>query len=419
VNRLLACATAVTLLAAGIARADDAGPPKDPDRLLTWIADDGSFLSLGAWVLSDFYAFPRTETGFGASWDAELRLRAAHVAARFAWGDWVCGRIDGEFSVEDAELQDAWLEYCGLAPYLQVRAGRFRVPFGMVQQLRTPELKLMEAPLIAGLAKDFRDLGFELLGAVWDGRIRWAVAGVTGSRDIAVDVNDKPDIAGRLAAYPLMGLGPWFERLHVGGSATWGDGPTRHGFRGETMTQYTFFSPPTIRGIRWRAAAELEWATPAFRVAAEYQYVLHERDGITDNQRIGGVMVAVGDLDPYVVWGWYVEGSGHVFGDDDAAGNPATGLELAARWEHLEFGDGERTVATAAEPEQHGPLTDSWVEAITAGANYYFGYGLRLGATYQALRYGRAELASDHEGGDADEGIAWVHSVFVRAQFEY
>jgi hypothetical protein len=410
---------AMLLLSAARARAEDPGLARASDRLLFWEADDGSLLALRAWLVSDFYTFPRTETSHGASWDANFRLRAAHVSARGRLGSWLCARIDGEYADAEADLQDAWIEYCGLAPWFHARAGRLRVPFGMVQQLQTPELPLIEAAAIAGNPKDFRDLGVELFGTFWQDRIRWAVAGVTGSRDIAVDVNDKPDVVGRLTVHPLMGFGPWFERLHFGGSAGWGDGPTRHGFRGETMSGYTFMSPPTIRGVRWRAGAELEWAAPAFRAAAEFQLVSHDREGITDSQRIGGAMVQVGDLDAYEVWGWYVEASGHVFGDDDELGDPVTGLELAARFEHLEFGDGDRTVAVADGEESHGPLTDSWIEAVTGGLNYYFGYGLRLGAAYQAIRYGRADLASDHEDGDPGEGTAWVHHVFVRAQWEY
>jgi hypothetical protein len=419
--RALPLAGALALAASfpGAARADDTTLRLETDRLLSWRAGDGSFLWLGAWVLTDFYAFPRTEAAYGASWDTNFTLRAAHATARFRVGEWLCGRLDGEFSDSAADLQDAWVEYCGLSPYFHARAGRFRVPFGLAQQSQTPELKLMEPAVIVGSAKDARDLGFELHGTFWFDRLRWATALVTGSRDIAVDVNEQPDVAGRLTIYPLTGFGPWFERLHLGGSATWGDGPTRHGFRGENMAGYTFMSPPTIHGVRWRAAAELEWATPAFRVAAEFQYVSHDREGITDSQRIGGTMVAVGDLDPYVVWGWYVEASGHLFGENDLLGDPASGLELAARFEHFDFGDGERTVTTAAGDENHAPLTDSWIEAVTGQLNYYFDFGLRLSAAYQAMRYGRAALASNHEDGQPEDGERWVHHVFVRAQFQY
>lgn len=418
-NRASAVLLSVTLLTAGVARADDRSVTVETDRALSWRATDGSFLWLGAWVLTDFQAFPRTETGYGASWDADFELRAAHGTVRFRWGEWVCGRLDGEFSDAAAELQDAWVEYCGLAPHLHVRAGRFRVPFGLVQQLQTPELKLQEAAMVAGNPRDFRDLGLDLHGSFWFDRVRWAVALVTGSRDIAVDVNDKPDVVGRLTFFPLLGFGPWLEGLHAGGSGGWGEGPTRHGFRGRNAADYTFLAPPTVRGVLWRAAAELEWATPWFRLAAEYQHASWDREGITDNQRIGSAMVGVSDLDPQEIWGWYVELSGHPYGEDDADGTPRDGLELAARFEHLEFGDGDRTVSTADGIEQHGPLVDSWVQAVTAGAAWYFGYGLRLSAAYQALRYGRADLASDHEDGDPDDGERWVHHVFARAQFVY
>ncbi|MBN2495907.1 MAG: hypothetical protein JXR96_15050 [Deltaproteobacteria bacterium] len=389
----------------------------EEDRALAWQMGEAR-LELGGWIMTDLAVFPRTETGFGPSWNVEPSLRSARADARFRLTPAWRGRLYADFA--SLSLTEAWIEYRPFT-FLGLRVGRIRVPFGLAQQSRLADRRLLETPMIAGNTKDFRDVGAALLGRLWRGRIAYSLAAVSGSRDLAVDVNEKPDLAARLVLHPLVGLGPWLEGASLGGSLSWGPGPTRNGFRGRNMSGYSFVEPPVIRGAQLRLGAELSYTAPIVRLAAEYQQVRQAREGLSDNQRIGGSLVAVSDLEPWEIRGFYAELAVQVFGLRDAHG-PVEGLEIAGRFESIDFADGKRSVETAEGTEDHAPLADSWVEAWTAGLNYYFEIGLRLSAAWQAVRYGRAELAPDFDpdaGNDPAAAGHWTHHVFLRAAWVY
>jgi hypothetical protein len=348
--------------------------------------------------------------------------------------------LDLELAEANPDAQEAWFEYRP-SELLGLRAGRVRVPFGMAPQLSVPDYRLLGAPMVFGNSKDFRDAGFLVLGDWPDGYVGYSVGAVLGSRDVAVDVNDKPDIAGRLLLHPPQDSGSWLSGLHVGGSATWGDGPTRHGFRGRTLAGHSFLNPPSIRGEQLRLGGELEYATPWFRLAGEYTRTVQQREGIVENQKVGKAYAEVGDLEDYAVSGWYTEASVHLFGkralrwsqaggskregqpeDSGSSLSPRSGLELCGRFETLDVGDGDRFVDVEAGTEDHAPLADTSVMGITAGINYTFEPGIRLTLAWQGLRFEDGSLAPDYVAPETVEepasgpGSAWTHQLFLRAQ---
>lgn len=388
----------VSLAIAGFSRASLADEPADRGTA----ADDGSLvrilggqdadLALHGLLALDLLAFRRTEVGFGPSTNVDLVLRTARLRLEVTPQCWAA-RFDLDLSGHDSVIEEAWVEYRGLG-FLAVRFGRLRVPFGLAQNVEVADLKLMETPMIAGNPKDFRDIGVVVAGALGGNRMRWAFGAVTGSRDLAVDVNERPDAVGRLTFTPVPSGSDWVRGLHVGASGTYGSGPTRHGFRARTITGHTFDPPPTIRGVQWRVAGELEWRTPTFRIAAEVQRVSQARKELTDNQQIDGAMVAVGPLRADVISGWTTELSWHVWGARNLE-RPLTGIELCARYEHLAFGDGTDLRDGDGGTEDHAPLVDSHADAVTAGANFHLGHGVRLTAAWQAVWFGDETVAPD------------------------
>ncbi|MBW2700569.1 MAG: hypothetical protein JRF33_07085 [Deltaproteobacteria bacterium] len=393
------------------------------DKTLSWSDASGAdSLEISGWLAMDFEAFPRVETGYDKSWHLGPDMRVARLRADFQlnriWG----GRLDLELASLDPVKMDMWFE-ARFWSWLKVRAGHFKTPFGRSQLLSLPDRSLLEAPLVAGNPKDFRDTGLMLHGGFLDKRLEYGLALVTGSRDLTVDVNEKPDFVGRLSIRPLRGLGPWLEGLGLGGSFSWGEGPRRRGFRGRSMAGWTFVVPPGIRGEQLRWGAEFEWLAPVLSFRAEYQWQRQARDGVEDSQRVGGSMVSVGDLEPWKIEGFYAELAAQLWGERDASG-PVTGIELSARFESLDFSDGTRMLSTPSGDEDHAPLPDSWVEGLTLGLNGYLDNGLRLSAVYQGLRFGRRELAPDYDADilpaqNPSEAGHWVHHFFLRAQFVY
>jgi hypothetical protein len=425
--------------AVGLAE-ESAAAPQHPADLLTWRSGTGNALSLRSWLATDLRAFPRTEVDYGRSWHVEPSLVSARVSSRFRLWQVVRGRLDLELAEASPDVQEAWFEYRPFELF-GLRAGRAKVPFGLAPQLSVPDYRLLGAPMVFGNSKDFRDAGFLVLGDWKDGFVGYAVGAVLGSRDVAVDVNDKPDLTGRILLHAPADAGNWLSGLHVGTSATWGEGPTRHGFRGRTLAGHSFLNPPSIRGEQLRLGAEVEYATPWFRLAGEYTRTVQQRDGIVENQKVGKAYAEVADLEDYAVSGWYSEASVHLFGKralrwaqadgsdvegqaDDSGSSlaPRSGLELCGRFETLDVSDGHRLVEVDAGNEDHAPLADTFVMGITAGINYYFEPGIRLTLAWQGLRFDDATLAADYvppETADepaAEPGSAWTHQLFLRAQ---
>jgi len=389
--------------------------------VLHWEGDGGRELTITGWVAADGLSFPQTEAGFGPSQQTTFRLAAARVSARFEQSQHLRGKLDAELSGQSPEAAEAWVEYAPVS-WLGARAGRFKVPFGLAQQLNTPERRLMDAPMLAGNPKDFQDVGFGLFGRVPGDWVEYGVATVTGSRDIAVDVNDTPDVAGRLVVRPMAPLGPWLSGLSLGGSGVLGRSPTAHGFRGRTLAGYTFADPPTVRGDQLKWGAEVCWTMPRLQLLAEYQSLALSREGITASQKLTSGLSTVEGLSDYEVSGWYAEAAWHFWGESSGT-TPVNGIEVAARFESLDFGDGSRKVKAASSPsdkpefENRGPLPDGWSEALTVGLTGYFGPHLRVTAAWQGIRFSHASFAPDHpEVSTPGSGPAgdWVQQFFLR-----
>ncbi|MBN1944247.1 MAG: hypothetical protein JW797_01170 [Bradymonadales bacterium] len=388
---------------------------------LRWSLGHGVWLETQAWLGLDALTYPRTEMGFGSSQHANLVLRRAVVSQQIGLGPSLLFRFDVDLSEYDPIMEYAWVQYRPF-PFLAVQAGRIQVPFGLAQMTSFSDLKLIGRPIVAGSAKDRRDAGLLLWGNLWGGRIGYRLGAVSGSRDLAVDVNDTPDGVGMLEVLPFLGGNPWIRDLRLVGFATYGSGPTRHGFRGRTTAEYTFFSPPTIRGVQWRAGGGLQWRTDHFQLVGEYQYINQERDGIEVSQRVGEQTRMVGELEPYVIQGYSIEGSWHIFGRR-SLDRPITGLEVAARFEQLDLSDGEKLVETAEGTEDHAPLVEAGVDGITAGINAYFGHHLRLSLVWQGLFFSDETLAPNWEASTTDQTSGsqdsdLIHHWFLRIQGE-
>ena len=393
------------------------------EKVLSWRDEvKGNHLVINGSIVTDMVIFPRVETGYGKSWHVGPSLREVRIGSDFqlskVWG----GRLDIELSSLDPIRMDMWAEYRAL-DFLRIRVGRFKIPFGLIQQLGVCEQPLLETPMVIGNPKDFRDTGLMLLGEIWGKRVTYGVAVVTGSRDRAVDVNEKPDIVGSLRVYPFRELGSWFENLGFGTSVSWGLGPLRKGFRGRTMANWTFVNPPSIRGEQLRWGADFEWAMDRVNVRAEYMWQRQVRDSLEDLQLVNGTMMEVGDLEPWVVHGFYTDLKVHVWGKRQGL-KPITGVEIVSRFESMHFGDGSHLETIPEGEVDRAPLPDSQIQGVSVGVHGYLGWGVRLTVLYQGLRFGVRALSPDYDSSaipdqDPEEKGHWVNHFFARAQWVY
>lgn len=380
---------------------------------LQWKDGDLS-LSLRGWILTDLIALPRAEATFGPSWNVQPFLRSARLSAAVGLPDALSARLTLELGEINSDVQELWAGYSA-GEWLTLRAGRLKVPFGMTQQLALAARPLLEAPLVAGNAKDFYDHGLAGHGTWAGGRILYALGTVSGTRTSSVDVNEQPDLVARVVMCPFGDDDAHLGRLTLGGSGSYGRGPLRNGSRVRTPGEHTVAPPPTIRGVQERLGGELSFRQGRVSLNAEYQWLRQHRSGLTSNASTEEGLHPIGDLAPYVVRGWYVEGSWLLAGETGLP-IPKYGVELAARVERLRFGDGTDRQEVGETAVDHAPLLDSSVTGFTTGLSVYSRTGLRLTVAWQQLRFGRADTAPNQSPGasTSDGAGVWVGHCMAR-----
>jgi len=161
-------------------------------------------------------------------------------------------RFMPDFAGGRTVIQDAWLDGRFL-PWLQLRGGKFKTPFGIERLQSATAIRFVERALPNNLVPN-RDIGVELHGDFGQGIVSYSLAWLNGvndgrsSEDFGdVDNNIDKDLAARIFAHPflqsdfvpLQGLGLGFAVSYVDarGSIT---SPNLPDYR--TSGQQRFFS---------------------------------------------------------------------------------------------------------------------------------------------------------------------------------
>jgi phosphate-selective porin OprO and OprP len=266
---------------------------------------------------------------------------------------------------------------------VQVRAGRFKMPFSREQLTSASDLDFIFRSRAADLLSPGRSVGAALHGRI-AGRVIGYEAGLfTRDGDVArfgSNPGAGPTVAARVTVKARRATRhalPGHSRsrragsmgdIEIGLGATRGD--VREGLaslRGRLTSRAVFFSPVFVHGRRLRVGADLEWRPGPFGIRAELLRVDDERRG----QGVTGETLPV-----LRAQGWYVTGTWAVAGrdatkmaDKSAAFAGARGLELAVRAEQLSFG----SVGPGA-PDLRTPraahLATATNRSLTVGVNW-------------------------------------------------
>jgi phosphate-selective porin OprO/OprP len=340
-------------------------------------------LGRGTWI--DFRA--RVQADLRRS-EAEIGDPSAFDVARRRVG--IEGRIAGvaDYQVEyeissDDPWRDVYLDYRQFNP-LQVRAGKFKLPFSLDENTSATNLDFVYRSRAATQLAPGRDRGVMLHGRVLT-VLEYEVGLFNHDGNNARTNN--PDrvfgastAAGRATVQPLRSSRSHLSDLQFGVAFTGSDvaeGVTA--LRGRTALDASFFSPDLrVRGHRERVGFEARWRPGPFSVKAEYIRVSTERRGQS---------VEDADLSPVVATGWYVSGTWLATGEKKSSGadNPRRplfrggfgALEFAVRLEQLGFG----STAKEGEPST-GPRADLVLgnrdRATTIGVNWYPYRGIKV-----------------------------------------
>lgn len=115
-------------------------------------------------------------------------------------------RVMPDFADSKLLLQDAYVDL-RFAPTASVRAGRFKVPFGLERLMSAVDTLFVERAYPTALAPN-RDIGAMVYGDVGRGRLAYAAGvfnGVPDGSSIDAEDGDGKDVAGRVFVQPITG----------------------------------------------------------------------------------------------------------------------------------------------------------------------------------------------------------------------
>ena len=300
------------------------------------------------------------------------------------------GRIydDLEYEVDVSALdsenpwRDVFLNYRKFRG-AEVRAGKFKMPFGLDQLTSEFSNNFIERSLIGTQIAPGRDKGVMVHGRAGDW-LRYQGGWFLHDGDNMQFIEDLEQnefleespvdntIAGRVEVTPWEHTRGLLRRLQFGGNFTTGNvADGLFGMRGRTVREFTFFEPMYVSGERIRLGVDALWTTGPFSVSAEYNRLTDQRNG----QGVGDV-----DLPDVIAQGWYLGGTWALTGERKAGGieprhpifqGGSGALELVARFDELRFSsDG-----TGGEPPFRNPRAANILpnrdRVVTVGGNWY------------------------------------------------
>ncbi len=160
-------------------------------------------------------------------------------------------------------------------PWLSIRAGQFKEPFGQEQTSPDRLLDFNERSDVDRLVPG-RDLGVMLYGRLADGLLSYEAGVFNGQGRSVVDQTDSKEIAARLRSLPFAESNDDFllKRLRIGVAGTFGT-VTQSSFNGLDFTSMSLnilaldATAGQIDGPRTRLGAELAWHYGPFSLHAE------------------------------------------------------------------------------------------------------------------------------------------------------
>jgi phosphate-selective porin OprO/OprP len=315
-----------------------------------------------------------------------VRLQRAHVGVAGT----LLKRIEFEI---DRELTDdrAWRDvYVDVALYrpLQIKAGRFKIPFSLDRLTSATDLDFVHRTLAAEDIAPGRNLGVMAHGPIPSKRLRLKYhGGVFGHDDERGTVREVRTAAGRVSMQPVEGLtaGVSFTASRVPAGL--------NSLRGRTVWGDVFFPRVYVEGLRRRGEADLEWRIGPVSARSEVTLAIDERQrqGLDDE-----------DLPDLRARAWYVSGTWLVTGerktDEIRPHRPLPGhgigaVEVAARLEEFRL-NSRNSGLPPAPGERAATILEAGDRVWTLGVNWYLSRFvlLQANAIHERRQIGGAPL---------------------------
>ena len=298
-------------------------------------------------------------------------------------------RLDYQVERELSDTSQPWKDVFvdgRVARAFDVRAGQFKIPFGLDQLTSGMDLDFNYRSLAGTYLSPGRDVGLMLHGRLFSDIVRYQ-AGVFrrgGDNVRASELSDPQTdrtFAGRVVLKPWTNAKDHLLRTFSAGLAfTSGELPEgQNSLRGKTVPGDKFFDHLDVNGRRDRIGAEFQWRPASFGLQGEIIRAWDQRLGQSlDN----------GDLPDLIAGGWYVSGTWLATGerkkDSVEPSRPFLtrgigAVELAGRVEQLRSSSsgGAPTPFVSPRSEWIAPRSDTvW----TTGVNWYLNQFIKLQA---------------------------------------
>ena len=262
----------------------------------------------------------------------------------------------------------AWKTYDAF----RIKAGRFKMPFGLEQNTGPTETDFAYRSLISTAIAPARDRGAMVYGEL--GRLGYEVGvfdddganAVLEKERFAVEGEDLADVgpsfAGRVTG-DLFRLLPVPDKLK---SANFGVAYTNasvpeglNSLKGESVFGSDFFKRVYVKGRRQRIGAQFDWTPGPTGLKAEWMQAREQRLGQSNRNA---------DLSDFLSTGWYVSGTWFITGEDkDDNINPRKPLfgggigavELGVRFDELELSSASKAGTAFTNPRADHQVPNS------------------------------------------------------------
>ena len=221
--------------------------------------------------------------------------------------------VEPEFGQGSAKLNDGFINI-HYVPYAQLMFGQFKVPFLMEELHADNWIDFIERSLADNFAPS-RDIGLMIHGNIAKDLVYYQVGVFNGFKlNVASDVDDQKDVAGRITVAPFARIeNPFLKDFHIGGSFTTGVQHTtkpstdwwKNGFKtagGAGTTFLQFQDTVTEDGNRTRLGAEMAWLVGPVSLKSEYANLQ------LNDLRNGSKSGSFGGNAGYVSLGWFLTG---------------------------------------------------------------------------------------------------------------
>ena len=380
------------------------------------VSADGSYqLRFRGVMQFDARYFANNDAGFNTS---TFVLRRVRPILEGTLGRYIDYRIMPDFGQGQTVLQDLFLDV-KFKPGAKIRAGKFKIPFGLEQLQSESDILFVEKALPTLLVPN-RDTGVQVSGDLWKGSLNYAVGVFNGAVDggnLDIDDNNGKDFASRIFARPFRnGKSAFLQNIGIGVAATVGN--RRGGLTSPGVASYrtsgmaTFFryrSDGTLtgttlgRGTQYRVSPQTYYYAGPFGLMAEY--VLSSQDVRLSSNAATLRNQSWQASASYVLTGENASYYGVVPRAAREAGSGGWGAwEIAGRFSQLNM-DGA-SFPLFASPQASARRTREWA----AGVNWYVNRNVKF-----VLNFDRAFF----DGGAGTGNRPPENGILSRLQFVY